>query len=266
MKNINRKEDNLHKDMSAYSIQRHIMCKCGEIGEYVIVPGDPFRTDIIAKYFEDAKLIAHNREHKTYTGTYKGIIVSVTSTGMGCPSAAIAAEELYRCGAKVLIRLGGGYLLRSNMKEGDIAVTLGSMKEEGTTRNFIPDNYPAIADIDLVIALVRSAECHLIGTGQNVHTGVTVTTDGFYSETDEYLDSLRKSNVMNIEMESAAIISVCQKNNIRGACICACGVDSISEDSRLVRNITTERQIKITLDAIYDFDCARKEGKLINNF
>ena len=84
----------------------HIHCKPGDVGRYVLLPGDPFRTDLIASYFDDAKLVAHNREHKTWTGTLNGVKVSVTSTGMGCPSAAIAVEERINCGADTFIRVG----------------------------------------------------------------------------------------------------------------------------------------------------------------
>ena len=84
----------------------HVRVGKGDIGRYVLLPGDPFRTDLIASYFDDAKLVAHNREHKTWTGTLNGVPVSVVSTGMGCPSAAIAVEELIKCGADTFIRVG----------------------------------------------------------------------------------------------------------------------------------------------------------------
>lgn len=84
----------------------HIRLKKGDVGRYVLLPGDPFRTDLIATYFDEPKLIAHNREHKTWVGKLDGVPVAVTSTGMGCPSAAIALEELIKCGADTFIRVG----------------------------------------------------------------------------------------------------------------------------------------------------------------
>ncbi len=242
----------------------HIQARRGEIGDYVIVPGDPFRCELIASFLEDARLIAHNREHKTYTGTYKGLSVSVTSTGMGCPSTAIACEELAQCGAKVIIRTGSGFILRDGIKEGDIAVTLGSAKYEGTTEFFVPKGYPAIADIDVVTALVSTAKKHLEGTGRTVHTGITATVDGFYGETEEFLGSLKAIGIMNVEMESAAVLTTCQRYGIRGACICTCGNDDTSEESRTVYKATMEGQIRIALDAMYEFDLRQKEGKLVN--
>ena len=94
------------EELNGQGQQYHICCKPGDVGRYVLLPGDPFRTDYIASFLDDPKLVAHNREHKTWTGTLKGVPVSVTSTGMGGPSAAIAIEELIHCGADTFIRIG----------------------------------------------------------------------------------------------------------------------------------------------------------------
>lgn len=245
--------------------QMHIEVRKGEVGEYVIVPGDPFRCEIIAEHFENARLVAHNREHKTYTGIYKGISVSVTSTGMGCPSAAIAAEELCKCGAKVLIRLGGCVPMKDDMKPGDIAISLASMKNEGTSRFFVPDGFPALADLDLASCLIRSARRELKGSGQNAHAGITSSNDAFYGETEEFTARMRSYGIMNMEMESSAIFTVCNRYNIRGGCICACGSNSSSPEATALRELTTQRQIAITLEAIYEFDCLKKQGQLLLN-
>ena len=242
----------------------HIQVRRGEIGEYVIMPGDPFRCEVIASYLDSPRLIAHNREHKTYTGTYCGIPVSVTSTGMGCPSAAIAAEELCQCGAKVMIRLGGGLLLQpQKMKAGDIAITLASMKCEGTTSFFVPDSFPAIADPDVAIALIRSGREHLANTGFALHTGITATIDGFYGESPEMLREFRQLGIINVEMESAAIFTVAQQHHVKAGCICACGNDDNTSEGKNRREQTTHRQIKITLDAIKDLHQAQLDGKTL---
>ena len=110
--------------------QYHIALSPGDIGEYVLLPGDPARSDRVAKYLDDAQLMANHREHRTFTGTYKGVRISVTSTGMGCPSAAIAAEELANIGAKSLIRIGSTAALKDDISIGDLIITLGAMKEE----------------------------------------------------------------------------------------------------------------------------------------
>lgn len=247
--------------------QMHIQVRRGDIGEYVIVPGDPFRCEIIAAHFENARLVAHNREHKTYTGTYRGVPVSVTSTGMGCPSAAIAAEELCKCGAKVLVRLGGGLLMRPEvMKAGDVAVTLASMKNEGTTSFFVPDSFPAVADPDLASCLIRSAGKILEGTGRRCHAGITATADAFYGESPAFLAELKSLGVMNLEMESAAIFTVCHRYGIKGGCICACGNDDLTAEGSATRKGTTQFQIEIALEAIYELDSLRRSGELLLPF
>ena len=239
----------------------HLQVRRGEIGEYVIMPGDPFRCETIASYLDDPRLIAHNREHKTYTGMYRGIAVSITSTGMGCPSAAIAAEELWQCGAKVLIRLGGGLLVQpQKIHPGDIAVTLASMKCEGTTKFFVPDCFPAAADPDVVMALIRSGKEYLKDTPFSLHTGITATIDGFYGETPDMLQKFRELGIMNVEMESAAILTVAQQHHIKAGCICACGKDDNTAAGKREREQTTHRQIHITLDAIWRLHQVRTAG------
>ena len=131
--------------------QYHIHCKKGEVGKYVLLPGDPFRTDRIAKHFDDPHLVAHNREHKTWSGYLDGELVSVCSTGMGGPSTAICLEELIHCGAEVFIRVGtcGRICEESYDPTLEGCVITGAIRDEGTTIHYIPIEYPAIADSSL---------------------------------------------------------------------------------------------------------------------
>lgn len=132
----------------------HIRLKKGDVGRYVLLPGDPFRTDLIATYFDEPKLIAHNREHKTWVGKLDGVPVAVTSTGMGCPSAAIALEELIKCGADTFIRVGtAGRVCDAAFDETlDGVINTAAVRDEGTTIHYIPIEYPAVADRHLVDA------------------------------------------------------------------------------------------------------------------
>ena len=235
------------------------------IAEYVIVPGDPFRCQVIAAHFDQARQVDYGKDRTAITGSYRGIPISVAATGMGCPAAAAATQELAQSGARVLVRLGGGFLMRpQSMQSGDIAITLASMKLEGTTRHFLPDSFPALADIDVVGCLIRSAQSVLEGTGQRCHTGMTACVDGFYGENRELLDQLRSYDILNIEMESAAIFTTCHRYGIRGACICACGVDDNSEKAAFLRKLTTQRQIEIVLKAIYEFTQLKEKGELLH--
>lgn len=197
--------------------QYHICCTKGDVGRYVLLPGDPFRTDIIASRLEDAKLVAHNREHKTWTGRLDGVKVSVTSTGMGCPSTAIALEELIHCGADTFIRIGtAGRLCDESFDEAlqGIIVT-GSVRDEGTTSHYIPIEYPAIADRHIVAALSEAAKSH----GFNYKEGIVQCKDSFYGQIDpdglpggarlkERWDCWKAGNVMASEMETAALFVI----------------------------------------------------------
>ena len=139
-------------------LQYHLQIRPGDVGRYVILPGDPKRCEKIAKHFEDAKLIADSREFVTYTGYLDGEKVSVTSTGIGGPSASIAMEELVLCGADTFIRVGTCGGIELDVKGGDIVVATGAVRMEGTSREYAPIEYPAVADLDVANALVAACK------------------------------------------------------------------------------------------------------------
>lgn len=200
----------------------HIQCKEGDVGRYVLLPGDPFRTDLLARYLDNAKLVAHNREHKTWTGMLMGERVSVTSTGMGCPSTAIAVEELIACGADTFIRVGtAGCMSPAVRKEDTIGgIVTAAVRDEGTTRQYVPVEYPAVADRHLVEALAQAAD----RLSFKFDEGITYTKDSFYTHvftdtvplSDTYIARQKvweKANVLLTEMEAAAILVI---SSIRG--------------------------------------------------
>ena len=160
------------------SRQYHIQVAEGEIGRYVIMPGDPKRCVKIAQYFDNPVLIADNREYVTYTGTLDGVKVSVTSTGIGGPSASIAMEELYRCGADTFIRIGTCGGMQLDVKSGDVVVATGAIRMEGTSREYAPMEFPAVADITVTNALMEAAA----KKGYPFHTGVVQCKDAFYGQ------------------------------------------------------------------------------------
>ncbi len=214
----------LAKNGKAY----HVQLTSGDIGRYVLLPGDPFRTDMIASCFDDPVLVAHNREHKTWTGTLDGVKVSVTSTGMGCPSTAIAVEELIGCGADTLIRVGtAGRVCDASMDpkiNGVIATA--AVRDEGTTRQYIPVEYPAVADIDVVSALTDAAQKN----GYRFVRGIVQSKDSFYGEVEpdsvpcsEMLhtrwNAWKAGHVMASEMESAALFVISSIRQVRAGTI-----------------------------------------------
>ena len=161
-------------------LQFHLHIKPGEIGRYVLLPGDPGRCEKIAAYFEDAHFVAQNREYVIWTGTLDGEKVSVCSTGIGSPSAAIAIEELVDCGADTLIRVGSAGAMQPDTRMGDLAIITGAIRDEGTSPQYLPIEFPAVANPDVIQAL-RSAAA---GMGVRHHVGITQSKDSFYGEVE----------------------------------------------------------------------------------
>lgn len=164
--------------MELEPMQYHVHLRPEDIGKYVLLPGDPGRCELIASYFENPRFIAANREYTTYTGTLLGEPVSVTSTGIGCPSTAIAVEELVKLGAHTFIRVGTAGGIQEDGRSGDLAIVTGAIRDEGTTSHYLPIEFPAIADLDVVLAL-RSAA---VRSGLPYHLGVSHSKDSFYGE------------------------------------------------------------------------------------
>ena len=161
-------------------VQYHIRVKDGDVGKYVLLPGDPGRCESIANYFDNPKFVSFNREHKVYTGYISGEMVSVVSTGMGCPSTAIAVEELVKIGCHTFIRVGTSGAMQPHMEVGDIAIINAAIRDEGTSRQYLPIEYPAIADLEVINALVQASE----KLDYTHYVGVSHTKDSFYSEVE----------------------------------------------------------------------------------
>lgn len=202
--------------------QYHIKVTPGEIGRYVFLPGDPFRTDLIASFLDNPQLVAHNREHKTWTGSLDGEQVSVTSTGMGCPSTAIAVEELIMAGADTFIRIGtaGPVRDREDCNRYSGTIVTGAVRDEGTTTHYIPIEYPAVADRHVVAALSGAAQARSLCYAE----GISQSKDSFYGEIDpdcspvgvqlkERWTAWQRGNVVCSEMECAALFIL---SSIRG--------------------------------------------------
>lgn len=195
--------------------QFHIGVKDKEVGKYVILPGDPKRCEKIASYLDNAEKIADLREYTTYTGYLNGVKVSVASTGIGGPSAAIAMQELVDAGAEVFIRLGtcGGMNLK--VKGGDLIIATGAVRMEGTSKEYAPIEFPAVANYEIVNALIEAAR----EKGANIHVGVVECKDSFYGQHEpekmpvsyELLGKWKawmELGCLGSEMESAALFTV----------------------------------------------------------
>lgn len=192
--------------------QYHIQVANGEVGRYVILPGDPKRCAKIAKYFDDPVLIADSREYVTYTGTLDGVKVSVTSTGIGGPSASIAIEELVKCGADTFLRVGTCGGMQLDVMSGDVVIAQGAVRMEGTSKEYAPIEYPAVANYDVLSAMIEGAK-HLDAP---YHVGVVECKDSFYGQHNPELmpvsyelqnkwEAWLRMGCLASEMESAAL-------------------------------------------------------------
>lgn len=183
-----------------------------DIGKYVILPGDPKRCKKIAEHFDNPVLVADSREYVTYTGTLNGVKVSVTSTGIGGPSAAIAIDELAKCGAHTFIRVGTCGGMQEEVLGGDVVIANGAVRMEGTSREFAPIEYPAVADFAVTNALVNAAK----RLGLRHHVGVVQCKDSFFGqhepevmpvsyELENKWQAWLRMGCLASEMESAAL-------------------------------------------------------------
>ena len=195
--------------------QYHIGLREGDIGEYVILPGDPKRCEKIAEYFDNAELVADRREFTTYTGYLNGVKVSVTSTGIGGPSAAIALEELVKVGGKYFIRVGTCGGMDLDVKSGDLVIATGAIRMEGTSKEYAPIEFPAVANYDIVTSLIEASK----KLNMPYHVGVVECKDSFYGqhspdlmpvsyELNNKWNAWLKLGCLASEMESEALFTV----------------------------------------------------------
>lgn len=230
----------------------HIDMKKGDVGRYVLLPGDPGRCEKIAGYFDNPQWMAHNREYKTYTGTLLGEKVSVTSTGIGGPSTAIAVEELSMLGADTFIRVGTSGGIQPQLVPGDLAVITGAIRDEGTTLHYLPAEFPAIADVDVTIALRDAA----IKLNKPFHLGISQSKDSFYGQhmpermpvANHLLDrwkAWKMGGAICSEMEAATLFIVSSYLRRRAGGIMLIMANQESANHTVVTDLTNLLQVSI---------------------
>ena len=234
--------------------QPHLLVEPSDVADVALVPGDPGRVDRIAEHCEDAETIAQNREYKLVNATYEGSAVTVCSTGIGSPSAAIAAEELAAVGAETLIRVGTTGALQPGIEIGDTVVATGAAKDEGTTKRYEDETVPAVADYGTLSALVEAAETH----DAPVHVGPIATDDAYYAETDEYVAAWSDAGLLCVEMEAAALFTLARRKGLAAGAICTVDGNLIegtqkgeTDDDELPQKAkdNVDRAIRIALEA-----------------
>lgn len=214
----------------------HIGALPEEVAPYVLLPGDPHRVEKVAALWDEAHFIADNREHVTYTGTYKGMPITCTSTGMGCPSTAIAIEELARCGARTLMRMGTCGGIQEKVRKGDFVIFDSACRFEGTTKLYAPVEYPAVAHHEIVRGAIETAEAE----GIRYHVGTSRCIDAIYTNRpdkntsfggyrlhnwDYFMEDMEQMNVIAGDMESAAVMVLSRLFGLRGGCVCMCAAN-----------------------------------------
>lgn len=237
----------------------HIGVKKGDVGRFVILPGDMGRCEKIAAYFDNPRLVGSNREYVTYTGTLLGEKVSVCSTGIGGPSAAIALEELCHLGSDTFIRVGTSGGMAVDVLAGDVVIATAAIRQEGTTREYAPIQYPAVSDFSVTEALKEAAEKLNI----KYHLGVVHSKDSFYGQHSpdtmpvgaklkEDWDAWIKCGALASEMESAALFIVGAVRGVKVGSVLAVMGNQTRRDRNLPDEIIkdTDYAIKTAIEAV----------------
>lgn len=210
--------------------ENFLKCAPGDIGKYVFLPGDPGRAPMIAAYLENSSKIASNREFTTYSGTLLDEKVSVTSTGIGAPSTAIAVEELVSLGAEVLIRVGTSGMMQNYMEASDLVITWGAIRDEYTSQQYAPLAYPAAADLDVTLALAEAAD----SLGLHYLLGVSQSKDSFYGQHEpgrmpvkqqllNNWDAWKKGGALCSEMEASVLFVLSRMMHVKAGGVMVVG-------------------------------------------
>jgi len=235
--------------MEDKKLQPHILCQEGDIAPSVLLPGDPGRVLRMAELLDNVKEISFNREYRVVTGKYRGVLVSICSTGIGGPSAAIAMEELITLGAKVFIRVGSCGASQENIEVGDLVISDSAIREDGTTLEYIPIQFPAVADRQIVNFLEKNAQ----KMGVRSFVGPTVTIDALYSsETKKTKDLWKNFGALAQDMESSVILTLARIKKVRAGSIL------------LVVDHESEKNIREKI-AEYSIQARDKRGELVEH-
>ena len=248
----------------------HLKIKSGDVGRYVLLCGDPGRCESIAKYFSKPEFLSSNREYTIYNGMTEGEKISVCSTGIGGPSSAIALEELVMNGCHTFIRIGTCGGMQLDVMSGDVMVSTASIRMEGTTREYAPIEFPAVANLDVTNALI--AACKKLNMPYKV--GVTQSKDSFYGQHrpetlpngDELLRKWKAWLALDCkasEMESAALFIVGQYLRVRvGSCFLV-----VANQERAAAGLEnpqvhdTDGAIRVAVEALRELIAADKEAE-----
>ncbi|WP_430638901.1 nucleoside phosphorylase [Haloferax volcanii] len=250
-------------------VQYHLEVGPADLADAVLLPGNPERVDKVTALWDDHEEKASHREYRTATGSYDGTPISVTSTGIGSPSAAIAVEELARVGADTFIRVGSCGAIQPEMGVGDLVITSGAVRQEGTSKEYVREDYPAVADHEVVSALVAAAE----RLGYDYHVGLTMSADSFYAGqgrpgfegfraagSDSLVEELREANVKNIEMEAAALLTIANVYGLRAGAVCSVYANRVTGEFRTEGESRAAETASLAVHLLVKMDEVKREA------
>jgi uridine phosphorylase len=240
--------------------EAHLLCSKDDIARSVLLPGDHERVLRVAEYLDDAKEIAFNREFRTVTGSYKGVPITVTSTGIGGCSMGIALEELINCGAENFIRIGSCGALQPDLKLGDLVIASAAVREDGLSKTYVDQVYPAVSDFEITSLLkVKSEEFDFA-----YKLGICRSHESFYIDhNQEVIDYWSSKNVLASDMETASLFTLANLRGVRAASVLNVVVNDAQDSSAGINSYVNQeevvmegerREIKIALEALAEYN------------
>jgi uridine phosphorylase len=250
-------------------VQYHVGVGPDDVADAVLLPGDPDRVEKVTALWDEAEEVARHREYRTATGRYDGAPLSVTSTGIGSPSTAIAVEELARVGVETFVRVGSCGAIQPEMAVGDLVITSAAVRQEGTSEEYVREDYPAAAHDEVVSALVAAAE----RLGHDYHVGVTLSTDSFYAGqgrpgvggfraagSDSLIEDLRAARVKNVEMEAAALLTLGNLYGLRAGAVCTVYADRVTGEFRAEGESAAAETASLAVALLREMDAVKREA------
>jgi uridine phosphorylase len=244
----------------------YLGCVPEDVAERAVLVGDPGRVDLFAERLDGARLVADTRGLRAVTGAVGDVPVTVCAFGMGAPIAAVVLEELAALGARVVLRAGTVMTLVPGAL-GELVLASGGVREEGTSRTYLPPSFPAVPDLDLLVAAAAAVE----RLGERWRLGLVASLDGFYSEmlaasperepaVAERLRALAELGVVAVDMETSAVLAVAARLGVRAGSLCLASVEAGARLEAADRLDAERRLVAASLAAITGSDAAFREA------
>ncbi len=252
----------------AGSIPYHVRVNPDKAERYALLPGDPDRVNKISRYWDEVEVLEEHRQFRVHRGKYKGTALMAVSTGIGGPATAIVVEELARVGVTTFIRVGSTGAIQPNIKLGDLIISTGAVRMDGTSNQYVHLGYPALANYEVVMALIEAAE----SLDVRYHVGITATTDSFYtgqgrkgfkgyfqSWMSNLLDDLRAAKVLNFEMEAATLFTLSNLFGLRAGCVCAVYAQRVTNEFEIKGEDEAIRVANEAVKVLNEWDSIKRE-------